>query len=57
MLNAIPIKIVAIGDDGVGKTSLMSSYTQNRFPLGDSIPIVNEPYRGTIKVDNQIVNL
>ena len=33
------IKIVAVGDDGVGKTSLMMSYTKNDFPE-NYIPLI-----------------
>ncbi|CAL9731681.1 GTP-binding protein Rho4p [Monosporozyma unispora] len=34
------LKIVVVGDNGVGKTSLLMSYIQKRFPKQDEIPTV-----------------
>lgn len=40
------IKLVVLGDDGVGKTSILMSYKDNKFPL--IAPIV---------VDNDVMNV
>ncbi|CAD8198885.1 unnamed protein product [Paramecium pentaurelia] len=51
-----PIKVVVIGDSSVGKTSILLTYTQDRFPI-DYIPTVFENYSNVICVDNTQVQL
>lgn len=41
-----PIKCVVIGDDSVGKTSLLKAYNTNKFP--DFVPTVYD------NIDNSI---
>lgn len=37
------IKCVVVGDDGVGKTSLLISFSKKRFP-SDFVPTLNDNY-------------
>lgn len=60
---AIPIKIVIVGDGVVGKTCILTtyhgyklSYTQNKFPE-EYVPTVFDTTTVTIKVDNINANI
>ncbi|CAK62897.1 unnamed protein product (macronuclear) [Paramecium tetraurelia] len=50
------IKIVVVGDSSVGKTSILLTYTQDKFPI-DYVPTVFENYSNVISVDNTQVQL
>ena len=52
----INLKIVAVGDGAVGKTSLLMSYSNNRFPR-DYVPTVFDNYSREVLVDNQEVQM
>ena len=52
----IALKIVAVGDGAVGKTSLLMSYSNNRFPR-DYVPTVFDNYSREVLVDNQEVQM
>ncbi|XP_058805063.1 ras-like GTP-binding protein RhoL [Phymastichus coffea] len=47
-----PIKITAVGDGMVGKTCMLVTYTDKKFPM-EYIPTVFENYPKTIEVDGR----
>jgi Ras-related C3 botulinum toxin substrate 1 len=49
-------KIVFVGDDGVGKSSLVISYTTGAFPA-DYVPAVFDNYNLDVKVDGRALNI
>lgn len=50
------IKLVLVGDGNSGKTSMLISYTTDRFSL-DYVPTVFDSYVATIKRGQKIINL
>lgn len=52
----INIKIVTIGDGSVGKTCMLMSYTQDKFPT-DYVPTVFDNYSADIKYENKFISL
>lgn len=52
----INIKIVTIGDGSVGKTCMLMSYTQDKFPA-DYIPTIFDNYSADIKFENRFISL
>jgi len=50
------IKCVVVGDGGVGKTSLLMSYTSNSFPT-DYVPTIFDNYNAPIMIEDKVYNL
>ena len=52
----IKIKLVAIGDGAIGKTSLLISYGKDSFP-SEYVPTVFDNYSVSVEVEGKYVNL
>jgi len=49
------VKLVTVGDGTVGKTSLLMSYTENRFPI-DYVPTIFDNFTTGVEVDGRLIS-
>lgn len=52
----IDVRCVVVGDDAVGKTSMLMGYATNRYPT-QHVPSVFDNYAGTVKVAGRMLHL
>jgi Ras-related C3 botulinum toxin substrate 1 len=50
------MKLVLVGDGSVGKTSMLISYTTDKFPV-DYVPTIFDNYLATVKHGNELVKV
>ena len=56
MMSSNPIRCFLVGDEGVGKTSLLISYTQNKFPEF-YVPSILDNLAVNVKIRNKTYTL